>query len=101
MKVEVTAEDIAIGKPHDPYLCPVGRALARALGIPLQPFIEADDWRGIAFAVYGQRMRVGSHYWTGPQKVGQFITAWEGKQDVEPFSFKVPAGVLTRGGLKV
>lgn len=33
LRVEVTAEDIALGKPGDPFSCPVALAVRRASGV--------------------------------------------------------------------
>ncbi len=96
MKIEVTAEDIAKGKPHDPYLCPVGLAVARAFNVNLTKYADklADTVPG--FAVFGQRMRLGIHHFLIDPQVSQFIDDWENKEQVTPFSFEIPADDITR-----
>ena len=99
MLVEVTAEDIAKGKPHDPYICPIGLAVARTIGVDLTKYIRNEMRDKIPFAVFGRRVRFGESIWFAPARVNEFIYAYENLQDVEPFTFDIPQEVLAKGGL--
>ena len=100
MKVEVTAEDIAKGKPLDPYICPVGLAVARALGVDLAAHFASGLWNNVGYAVFRRTITLGHcSDWPAPSKVGVFISAYENGEAVEPFTFDIPQEALTRGGL--
>jgi len=88
VRVEVTEEDIRRGKRNTCTRCPVARALRRS-GV-------------ISPSVYHSRAIFGRNgqWWGGdlPQKVTDFICAFDDREPVKPFSFviSVPAKAVRR-----
>jgi hypothetical protein len=77
MRIEVTAEDIAAGRPKDACCCPVARAISRAMGA--------------AWEAYG--VGAASHDDDGwidlPAEAERWIAAFDAGRPVEPFAFEV------------
>jgi hypothetical protein len=90
MKVEVTAEDIALGCRMRAHACPVARAVSRASGLHatvngklIAVFASpgdmiADDWQ---FRAVKQ--------WDTPPDVARKIVDYDFGRDMEPFSFEL------------
>jgi hypothetical protein len=74
MRVEVTLEDIAQGKPHDPECCPVALALKRAL--PHRHVLVQDGSLKIEGEVYYM-----------PTAVKAFVGLYDNGLDVAPIEF--------------
>ena len=79
VRVSVTAEDIAQGKPYVCWGCPVAIAMTRTLGYP----VAVDEWRW--FMEEGSVRRLHGL----PDAVQAFVKAYDQQQPVAPFSFTV------------
>lgn len=95
MKIEVTQEDILIGKAQDCYRCPVALAVTRAF---------AKDG-AIKACVDGEEITV---YYPGcltkwdvevpyecPPTAFDFIVAFDGGKDAKPFTFEITDPAMT------
>lgn len=75
MKIEVTREDINNGVPSNPWRCPIGLAISRALGID-----DPDDGPGVDEYFIGN--------WKTPTEARLFQQAFDaGKPNLQPFTF--------------
>lgn len=98
MKIKVTAKDIRDGKAGNSRKCPIGLAIARALGV------NPDDYDEYTYAVQGFFINLGDDYeWEMPDKVWKFIDMFDNFGLVptvpRPFSFVIPKYALRAGGL--
>ena len=89
IRVEVTAEDIAKGRPMDPESCPVARAMTGALHTSVRVTRARRDghWVGVAelpFSIGGEPVRFRLS-----RSVGQFAWAFDHRLPVQPFTFLV------------
>jgi hypothetical protein len=79
LKIQVTGEDIANGKPDDCESCPIALAMKRA--IPDLDWIEVDgdaQW-GTTDGGFGTRF---------PEVAKNFIRAFDSGDPVKPFEFE-------------
>ncbi|QGJ92042.1 hypothetical protein SEA_KEELAN_78 [Gordonia phage Keelan] len=79
MKVEVTQEDIDLGKPGDPKSCPISRAIQRKRGV-----VRATTMPGEAYVTRPDRWT----YYKMPRKAMQFVLDFDQLKSVEPFTFE-------------
>lgn len=87
--IEVTADDIRLGKPHDACLCPIARAIARLLG--------ADDV-AVGLNDMCATFLPGDLALTErdlPVEAARFIADFDDGRPVAPFTFTAR---LTHGG---
>ena len=85
MRIEVTQEDIDLGEPCDPLLCPVALAIDRQLpGSDCEvEYCTIDLEPGMVFKT--------------PQSVRNFIAAFDEEEPVAPFSFDLDIPQPTNG----
>jgi hypothetical protein len=83
-RIEVTAEDIADGDPHDSEHCPVALALRRGTGA--RWLVDADRLLDAETDLE----------WTPPNRVTKFVEAFDSGMKVKPFSFEVDYGDAAR-----
>ena len=78
MKVHVTAEDIAVGKPYGANCCPVALAIARAANFSgtVSVIVNAASWNGKIVDL--------------PAAVADFIVSFDHGESVEPLEFDLP-----------
>ncbi len=89
IKVEITADDIAKGSRNVCTMCPVSRALNRAVGNEEITPQTASRWKAQAqpsrlFADGRRRIMCDT-----PEDVRVRILAWDATGQMEPFSFQV------------
>jgi hypothetical protein len=82
--VQVTQRDIRLGKHGDPWNCPIARAIKRVVR------------RGAMEGVIGSYFYLGTETRKLPAKAERFVSDFESKAEVYPFSFvlNVPAKYL-------
>lgn len=85
MLIEVTAEDIRLGKRDHCYLCPIARAVARQLKIPFsRKRVEVTE----AFVYLND-----PHSFTKMAKLSRraakFVKDFDNKKTPQPFKFKL------------
>lgn len=80
MKIDVTADDIRLGKRCVATLCPVARAIRRAMKC---------RWRRWVVRIDKIEDNEGANEYLTPLKVVAFIRRFDNKKPVEPFSFEL------------
>lgn len=78
--IEVTAEDIAMGEPRCPHLCPVARAIERATGYAYE--VLSDCVR--------QAWDTGA--WPLPADACRFVRDYDRRLPVRPLRFQLVLG---------
>ena len=80
VKIEITANDIRLGKRGQPTSCPIARAIKRELGD--HPKVGGSGSFSIMLGGEYQR-------YSAPDKAGKFVYRFDtdGKDAVKPFSF--------------
>lgn len=77
MLIQVTADDIREGEVYDCDLCPVARAMSRALDRPV--------------AVFADEYRIGDErFHLLPPAAELFVQLYDGGEAVGPFEFEIP-----------
>jgi hypothetical protein len=83
MLVEVTADDIAIGKRGMPWCCPIARAIKRARGASR---VIIGIFKGLAYEGDTAHRVV---LFDIPEVARSFISDFDSGRPVEPFSFEI------------
>lgn len=86
MRIDVTSQDIALGKPGDGEICPIARAIDRATGdlaIVLNTVVHY-------YSVKGRRVL------KLPHSARRFVSRFDNSEPVKPFSFEL----RKKGGAK-
>lgn len=78
MKIEVTEQDIELGNPCDPCMCPIARAIERATGI--EPIVSGEIFY-LGFSSQRYHLPMEAVKWMGDFDAG--------KEEMQPFSFEV------------
>lgn len=94
-KVEITAEDIANGKPKECSRCPGALAIYRAF--PEAKFVDVMD-QEVQLAFPSNRRTYSTYVWQTadtPEVLEQFINKFDLRKPVEPISFELTFNVET------
>ena len=90
MRIDVTRDDIRLGKRGRCNTCPVARAIRRDLG------------KGIEVFVYGSQVSIGGRVFELTRGVSDFIERFDhdGRRGLKPFSFTLPIKAKPRKAAK-
>ncbi len=89
-EIKVTKTDIKNGKKSDPYECPVGLALARAL----KKKFNGNSYTSSHYTIWGNAITFSGDYrgyfdTALPAKALKFLEAFDAGLPVKPFQFNV------------
>lgn len=85
MLIEVTAEDIRLGKRDHCYLCPIARAIARELKVPLsRQYVEVTEKN-----VFLTTSEVILKKAKLSKRAEKFVKDFDNKKTPHPFKFKL------------
>lgn len=76
VKIEVTARDIEMGRPHRPRSCPIAFGILRVFPV---------GWVSV-----GDTITVGNGEWKTPPSMLRFIKRFDAGKPVKPFTFVLP-----------
>lgn len=79
MKINVTAEDIRLGKRGTPNSCPIARAIKRRLTNRDVWVSDSEVWVKVPFRRYVDL----------PKEARDFVKDFDRSRDVKPFSFNL------------
>ncbi len=87
--IDVTADDIKKGSTYCSTLCPVTRAMARAVGLPERTPQNASRWE--AMTQPSRLLAVGREtiMCDTPPEVRDRIIEWDARGKMDPFTFSV------------
>ncbi len=85
MLIEVTAEDIRLGKRDHCYRCPIARAIARELKVPLsRKYVEVTEKN-----VFLTTSEVILKKAKLSKRAAKFVKDFDNKKTPQPFKFKL------------